>query len=110
MFFFYFVSLATWVPTRKNDLKRVNDIIKLSVEKIYQSNEVVEKEIAGYSIIADLLDVFINAIDNEELYTSANFKKKLHIKIDRIFMKKKKGKLEFKLNSKTPDFLLSKYY
>ncbi len=54
---------------------QINDIIKLSVEKIYQSNEVVEKEIAGYSIIADLLDVFINAVNNTYLNRASNYDK-----------------------------------
>ncbi|MCF6297153.1 MAG: dNTP triphosphohydrolase [Flavobacteriaceae bacterium] len=54
---------------------QINDIIKISVEKIYQSNEVVEKEIAGYSIIADLLDVFINAINNTFNHTASNYDK-----------------------------------
>jgi len=54
---------------------QINDIIKLSVEKIYQSNEVVEKEIAGYSIIADLLDVFINAIDHTYNNKASNYDK-----------------------------------
>ena len=43
---------------------QINDIIKISVEKIYKSKDVVEKEVAGYKIIADLLDVFIEAINN----------------------------------------------
>jgi dGTPase len=54
---------------------QINDIIKLSVEKIYQSNEVVEKEIAGYQIIADLLDVFIRAINNSYDHKASNFDK-----------------------------------
>jgi len=43
---------------------QINDIIKISVNKIYRSKEVVEKEISGYRILADLLDVFINAVNN----------------------------------------------
>jgi dGTPase len=54
---------------------QINDIIKLSIEKIYQSNEVVEKEIAGYSIIADLLDVFINAVNNIHNNNASNYDK-----------------------------------
>jgi len=54
---------------------QINDIIKLSVEKIYQSNEVVEKEIAGYQIIADLLDVFITAINNSYNNSPSNYDK-----------------------------------
>ena len=52
---------------------QINDIIKLSIEKIYKSSEVVEKEIAGYSIIADLLDVFINAINNTFHQKASNY-------------------------------------
>ena len=44
---------------------QINDIIKLSVEKIYNSREVVEKELAGYAIITKLLDVFLTAINNK---------------------------------------------
>ena len=54
---------------------QINDIIKLSVEKIYQSKEVVEKEIAGYSIIADLLDVFINAVNHSHQNKASNYDK-----------------------------------
>ena len=43
---------------------QINDIIKISVQKIYRSKEVVEKEISGYRVLADLLDVFITAVNN----------------------------------------------
>jgi len=52
---------------------QINDIIKISVSKIYQSKEVVEKEVAGYRIIADMLDVFINAVNNHYNGTPSNF-------------------------------------
>lgn len=54
---------------------QIHDILKLSVEKIYQSKEVVEKEIAGYKIIADLLEVFITAINNTYHHTASNYDK-----------------------------------
>ncbi len=54
---------------------QINDIIKLSVEKIYQSKDVVEKEIAGYKIIADLLEVFITAVNNTYNHTASNYDK-----------------------------------
>lgn len=44
---------------------QINDIIKISVDKIYKSKEVVEKEVAGYRIIGDLLDVFVTALNNK---------------------------------------------
>lgn len=52
---------------------QINDILKISVSKIYQSTEVVEKEVAGYRIIADLLDVFVTALNNKFDGNSSNF-------------------------------------
>lgn len=43
---------------------QISDIISLSVEKVYQSSEVVEKEVSGYRIISDLLQVFTDAVVN----------------------------------------------
>jgi len=56
---------------------QINDIIKISVAKIYKSKEVVEKEISGYKILADLLDVFINAINNAYDGKASNYDKLL---------------------------------
>lgn len=52
---------------------QISDIITLSVNNIYQAQEVVEKEIAGYKIISDILDVYSNALmrnseDNSSSY------------------------------------------
>lgn len=52
---------------------QINDIIKISVDKIYKSKEVVEKEVAGYRIISDLLDVFVTAFNNKFEGTSSNY-------------------------------------
>ena len=43
---------------------QINDIIKISVSNVYQSQEVVEKEIAGYKILSALLDTFTTAVEN----------------------------------------------
>ncbi|MET2986285.1 deoxyguanosinetriphosphate triphosphohydrolase [Aureibaculum conchae] len=43
---------------------QINDIINISVKNVYQRKEVIEKEISGYKVLADLLDVFITAINN----------------------------------------------
>lgn len=45
---------------------QIDDIIKISVERIYQSPEVVEKEIAGYRILSDILEVITAALVNEK--------------------------------------------
>ena len=52
---------------------QVSDIISLSVTKIYQSQEVIEKEIAGYKIIADILDVYITALIRSKNGEDSNY-------------------------------------
>ncbi|WP_272151094.1 deoxyguanosinetriphosphate triphosphohydrolase [Tenacibaculum aiptasiae] len=54
---------------------QINDIIKISIEKIYRSKEVIEKEVAGYKIIADLLDVFVTALNNKFKGNQSNYDK-----------------------------------
>ncbi len=54
---------------------QINDIIKLSVEKIYNSNQVIEKEILGYKVIATLLGEFINALNAQEKGKVSNYQK-----------------------------------
>ncbi|CAM1372318.1 Deoxyguanosinetriphosphate triphosphohydrolase-like protein [Tenacibaculum litoreum] len=54
---------------------QINDIIKISVDKIYRSKEVIEKEVAGYKIIADLLDVFVTASNNKFDNKQSNYDK-----------------------------------
>ncbi len=52
---------------------QMDDIIKLSVKKIYQSREVIEKEVTGYQIINTLLDKFITAYNNKHVGKTSNF-------------------------------------
>lgn len=49
---------------------QIRDIIKISVEKIYTSDEVISKEIAGYQMLSHLLDTYTKALlpgEEEEL-------------------------------------------
>ncbi len=59
---------------------QINDIIKLSIENMYQSKEVIDKEIAGYEVITKLLDTFINAVNNA-FYGEASSYDKLILKL-----------------------------
>ncbi|WP_282055588.1 dGTP triphosphohydrolase [Maribacter luteus] len=52
---------------------QINDIIALSVNKIYRSQEVLEKEIAGYKIISDLLDVYTTALVRTNEGVASNY-------------------------------------
>ena len=56
---------------------QIDDIIKLSVKNIYQSREVIEKELTGYQIINTLLDKFITAYNNNYEGKSTNYDKLL---------------------------------
>ena len=52
---------------------QMNDIIALSVKNIYQSREVIEKEVVGYQIIQTLLDKFITAFNNKFHGEASNY-------------------------------------
>ncbi|WP_299604673.1 dGTP triphosphohydrolase [uncultured Aquimarina sp.] len=54
---------------------QIDDIIKISVANIYQSTEVVEKEIAGYEILATLLDRYCTATNNYNNQEASNYDK-----------------------------------
>ena len=54
---------------------QIKDIIKISVEKVYQSEEVVDKEIAGFKIVDGILDVFTDTIFNYHQGTLSNYHK-----------------------------------
>jgi dGTPase len=56
---------------------QMDDIIELSVKNIYQSREVIEKELSGYQIINNLLDKFITAYNNNHEGKATNYDKLL---------------------------------
>lgn len=43
---------------------QIKDIINISIKNVYQSEEVVNKEIAGYKVLDGLLSTFVNAARN----------------------------------------------
>ena len=45
---------------------QMKDIIDISVKKVYQSKEVIEKELKGYQVIHHLLEVFVKASVNNQ--------------------------------------------
>ncbi|MBQ4818829.1 deoxyguanosinetriphosphate triphosphohydrolase [Aquimarina sp. MMG016] len=54
---------------------QIDDIINICISKIYQSSEVVEKEIAGYEILATLLGRYCEATENHNRSESSNYDK-----------------------------------
>ncbi len=60
--------------TDKSQFKaQMNDIIKISIKNIYQSKEVIEKEVVGYQVINTLLDKFCTAYNNKFDGKSSNY-------------------------------------
>ena len=54
---------------------QIDDIIKISIEKIYQSEEVISKEIAGYKMLSHLLDTYTEALLPQKAEENSNFNK-----------------------------------
>jgi dGTPase len=52
---------------------QIKDIIAMSVTKVYKSQEVIEKEIAGYKIISDILDVYTDALVQNKNDMATNY-------------------------------------
>jgi dGTPase len=52
---------------------QINDIIKLSVSNVYQSRDVVDKEIIGYKVINELLNTFTKSVINNLKGDVSNF-------------------------------------
>ena len=62
--------------TDKSQYKaQMDDIIKVSIKRIYQSKEVIEKEVMGYKVISSLLDVFCTAFNNKMEGNESNYDK-----------------------------------
>ena len=43
---------------------QITDIINISIDKVYKSEEVVQKEILGYKVISSLLEAFVSDAAN----------------------------------------------
>lgn len=54
---------------------QINDIIKISIDNVYQSTEVIDKEIAGYGVINTLLNTYATAVNNGFNNTASNYDK-----------------------------------
>ncbi|HET8854712.1 MAG TPA: deoxyguanosinetriphosphate triphosphohydrolase [Salinimicrobium sp.] len=54
---------------------QISDIIKISIENIYESEEVIRKEVAGYQMLSQLLDTYIDALFQEGSQPESNYNK-----------------------------------
>ncbi len=56
---------------------QIDDIIKISIDKVYRSTEVTEKEVAGYTVLTALLEAFTAALENHYKGTAGHHDKLL---------------------------------
>ncbi|MGX1023444.1 dGTP triphosphohydrolase [Psychroflexus sp. MBR-150] len=54
---------------------QIEDIIQISVNNIYQSQEVLEKETVGYRVITEILEHFSQAVENSKTHRANHFDK-----------------------------------
>ena len=78
---------------------QIEDIIKLSVDKIYLSKEVVEKEIAGYKVISDILEVYTEALVKKMKGNSSNYDRLVIGTLPGAYQNTKKPLYEVLLNT-----------
>ncbi|WP_417195291.1 deoxyguanosinetriphosphate triphosphohydrolase [Bizionia sp.] len=52
---------------------QITDIINISIKNVYQSKEVLEKEIMGYRVINTLLETYVSAVNNAHNGTASNY-------------------------------------
>lgn len=68
---------------------QMDDIIQISIKNIYQSREVIEKELVGYQIIQTLLDKFITAFNNKFNGITSNYDKLILKMLPEKFLEEK---------------------
>lgn len=66
-------TFSTSLLDKSHFKAQIDDIIALSVEKIYNSKEVIEKEIAGYRIISDILEMYTTALIHKKEHKVSNY-------------------------------------
>ena len=91
-------SFSTSLLSKSTYIPQVKDIISLSIDKIYESSEVLEKELAGYKIISNILDVFTSALINGREDRMSNF--------DKILLRSVSFDAAFSETTSTYDILL----
>ena len=56
---------------------QIEDIIKISIQNIYESQDVIQKEIVGYKVISTLLEAFVMAAHRSYLGNTNSYDKLL---------------------------------
>lgn len=56
------ISLIDLIP--EHIAQPLNEILSLSIEHVYRSKNVIQIEVAGFNVVAELLDTFIHAVND----------------------------------------------
>jgi len=52
---------------------QIKDIINISIKNVYNSRDVIDKEIAGYEVINELLNIFVGTVSNYQNGKLSNY-------------------------------------
>jgi dGTPase len=79
-------SLIDLIPS--NVSGPLNDLLGISIEDVYRSRNVLQIEAAGFNVVAELLEIFINAVnDHHEFGKDLKKTRPYSDKIVRLFPK-----------------------
>jgi dGTPase len=70
---------------------QIKDIIKISIERIYQSEEVINKEIAGYKMLSHLLDTYTEAFLPENETEDSNYHNLVKRSVNKLEIPEEQG-------------------
>ncbi len=74
---------------------QIKDIIKISVERIYQSEDVINKEIAGYKMLSHLLDTYTEAFLPESVaLEDSNFNRLIRKSVSKLKLEEERSVYE----------------
>ena len=70
-------ALTDLIPSNKV----LSEVVELSVNKIYRSQQVLETEIAGFEVLPGLMEIFSTAVMNKYMNNSASSKDKTALRL-----------------------------
>jgi dGTPase len=68
-------EFSTALLDKSRYMAQIRDILDISAERVYRSQEVIEKEIAGYRIISDILEAYSGAMVRIQRGGATNYDK-----------------------------------
>ena len=92
-------KMTTALLDQSNYKAQIEDIIKISVQRIYRSQEVLEKEIAGYRVLSDILEVYTGALIRTHEGQASNYDRLMINSLPEAYRNTKGSPYELLLNA-----------